>query len=273
MKHRLVLLLLLLFSGQAAADYPLEIIRLQSRPVPEVIPLLKPFIEPGGSIAGMNDQLIVRTSPANLVEIKRILQRIDRPPRRLKISVRQSAGLDATDRAVEADVNTMVGKQGRLMVGPSRGDGLQLRMKKARTRSQLDTTHSVQVLEGYPAFITTGESVPIHDQTTLITRHGLHQQTTTRYRDLVGGFYVVPRLNGTLVSLEIAPQLDRPGNIQGHYDIQRAHTVVSGKLGEWISVGGVSRGTLKHGEQLLKDSRTTSQDERLLELLVEEITP
>lgn len=271
MKHALLLLILLISCTQSAADYPLEIIQLKSRPVAEIIPVLQPFIDPDGSIAGMNDQLIIRTSPDNMVEIRKILRQVDQPPRRLRISVRQSAGNRSSHRAFKTDVSTLVGKQGKVIVGQPRGDGIRLRIKEAQTNSQLDATHTLQVLEGYPAFISTGQSVPVPEQTTILTNNALHQQITTRYKNVSGGFYVRPRITGTVVTLEISPQMNRPGNIQGHYDIQQAHSVVSGRLGEWISIGGVSLDAVENGDGMSKNTHTTSVDDRTIELLVEEI--
>ncbi|WP_321528351.1 hypothetical protein [Sedimenticola selenatireducens] len=271
MKQSLLLLILLIFCAQSAADYPLEIIQLKSRPVAEIIPILQPFIDNDGSIAGMNDQLIIRTSPDNLVEIKKILQRLDQPPKKLQISVRQSAGEHQSQRAVEADMNTMIGKRAKVIVGQPQNGGIRLRMKEARTRSHLDATHTLQVLEGYPAFISTGQSVPVSEQTTIINNNTVYQQTTARYKNVSSGFYVIPRINGSVVTLEISPQMNRTGNTQSHYEIQQAHTTVSGRLGEWISIGGVSQDSVENGHGILKNTRTTNSDDRAMELLVEEI--
>jgi type II secretory pathway component GspD/PulD (secretin) len=273
MKRFILPLILLICSGQLLADYPLEIIQLRSRPVAEMIPLLQPFIARDGSIAGMHDQLIIRTSPDNLAEIKKILRRLDQPPRRLQISVRQSAGSQVSQRSTQADVNGMIGKQAKVIVGNPHDSGLRLRIKEARTRSHLDATHTLQVLEGHPAFIATGQSVPIAEQTTIINNDTVHQQLTTRYKDVTSGFYVVPRINGSIVTLEVSPHLTRPGNQQGRYEIQQAHTVVSGRLGEWITIGGVSRAAARNGDDILKHAQTASSDDRSIELLVEELAP
>ncbi len=273
MKHFLLLLTLLVFCTQAAADYPLEIIQLKSRPVAEMIPILQPFIDHDGSIAGMNDQLIIRTSPDNLAEIRKILQRLDQPPRRLRISVRQSSDSQTAHRGSAADINSMIGKHAKVIVGQPQDDGVRLRMKQAKTRSDMDVTHTLQVLEGYPAFIATGQAVAIPEQTTLIHNNTLYQQRTTRYRNVTSGFYVIPRLQGSRVTLEITPQMDRPGNSPGHYEIQQAHTTISGNLGEWIAIGSVNHETHEQERDLLKSTRTTSSDDRTMELLVEELTP
>lgn len=271
MRHTFVLLILLFSCAQAAADYPLEIIQLKSRPVAEIIPILKPFIDSDGSISGMNDQLIIRTSAANLAEIRQILQRLDQPPRRLRISVRQAAGSQGSQQDLGADINAMVGKQGNVIIGQPGSAGVQLRARQARTRSHSDVTHSVQVLEGHAAFIATGKSVPIPEQTTIVTPNTLRQQRTIRYRDVASGFYVIPRVNGNRVTLEINTQMNRPGNPQGHYDIQQAQTMVTGQLGEWITVGGTSRTTDRTGHDVFREAHTINRNDQAIELLVEEL--
>lgn len=102
MSRLLIVILLALSTVQAQADYPLEIIQLKSRQVNELIPILRPFIDQDGSIAGMNHQLIIRTSEKNLAEIKKILKRLDQPPVRLMVSVRQSAGGSVRERSTQA---------------------------------------------------------------------------------------------------------------------------------------------------------------------------
>ena len=82
-------------AGAAPAQQALEIISLRHRTVEQVLPVLQPLVEPGGTLSGSRGQLFVRASPANVAEIKRALDAIDRPARRLQISVRFD---DAEDR-------------------------------------------------------------------------------------------------------------------------------------------------------------------------------
>src|SRR6185503_13736387 len=72
----------------ASAQHTLEIIPLRHATVEQVIPALRPLLDPGGTLTGQRGQLIVRTSPGNLDEIRRALAAIDRPARRLQILVR-----------------------------------------------------------------------------------------------------------------------------------------------------------------------------------------
>src|SRR2546422_9484166 len=90
------------WAAQSLAQQALEIIPLRHRTVDQVLPALQPLVEPGGALTGQSGQLIVRTSPANLAEIKRALEAIDRPPRRLQISVRFDDSLEAASQGIEA---------------------------------------------------------------------------------------------------------------------------------------------------------------------------
>lgn len=83
---------------------------------------------------------------------------------------------------------------------------------------------------------------------------------------------IIPRLNGEQVTIEISPQMNRPGSRQGIYEIQHAQTMVSGKLGEWIAIGGFNQQVRQTNHGLLREAQTNNCDNHSMELLVEEIT-
>src|SRR5205807_8255459 len=84
------------------AQQALERIPLRHRTADQVLPALQPLVEPGGALTGQAGQIIVRASPANLAESKRALEAIDRPLRRLQISVRFDDSLEAASQGIEA---------------------------------------------------------------------------------------------------------------------------------------------------------------------------
>jgi hypothetical protein len=51
----------------------LEVIELKSKSVEDVLPVLLPLVEPGGTLTGMNNQLFLRASPRNRADIKKAL--------------------------------------------------------------------------------------------------------------------------------------------------------------------------------------------------------
>jgi type II secretory pathway component GspD/PulD (secretin) len=271
MSYRL-LLLLLLFCPPLLADYPLEIIELKGRTVEEMIPIIRPLVEPDGSVVGMQNQLIIRTSPENLREINKLIQRLDHPPRQLMIYVRQGVAANRSGTGVRTDVNTMVGKDAKVVVGkPGPDEGVRFRVRSARTKSHLDATQHIRTIEGRPAFIATGKSVPIQEHTTTYYGDVVQHRDTTKFRDVTTGFYVTPQLIGDQVSLRISPHMERAGRVQGTYDIQYAYTTIRGRLGEWIDIGGTSRGSFRDRDGILRSVTTSGHEDRSIQLLVEEL--
>lgn len=269
---KIIALLLLLTGMPVLADYPLEIIELKGRQVEEIIPLIRPLVGEDGTVTGMNNQLIIRTSEDNLREIRRILARVDRAPRRLVVSVRQGVDDQREARKLAADVNAMVGENTKIIVGhPTKEDTVRLTARKNTTRSDLDVTHRVQTMEGYPAFIATGKSVPIHSYRRYWGGpYPPRGELYTQYRDVTTGFYVTPRLNGDRVTLEVSPQMERLGRMERTFDIQRASTVVGGTLGEWIAVGGAERSGNGDGRGIARSAATRNRQQRDIYIKVEE---
>src|SRR5438132_2587955 len=93
---------LITLAGQAAGQNMLEILQLRHRTAEQVLPVLRPLVEPGGTLTGEGNQLIVRVSPANFAELKRALEAIDQPLRRLQISVRFDEAVESASQGLEA---------------------------------------------------------------------------------------------------------------------------------------------------------------------------
>lgn len=79
------------------AELGIEVIELRYRTVEQVLPILQPLVPKPGTVSGMHSSLVVRTTPGNLAEIRRVLEAIDRVPRRLMITVRQDADASRAD--------------------------------------------------------------------------------------------------------------------------------------------------------------------------------
>jgi type II secretory pathway component GspD/PulD (secretin) len=267
------LLALLLAAGCAAAqEAVLEVIPLRHRTAAELIPIIQPLLVRDGSVSGFQGQLIVRTTPANLAEIKRILASVDTAPRQLIITVRQDADLDQSRSAAEVS-GSVGGDRGRVTVpgGPdSRGGSVVLREGDASVRLQVlegsrslsdRNTQSVRIMEGREAFVRIGQSMPVRErqvQRSVVGGRVVEQVVeTTQFRDAATGFYVLPRVSGDRVTLDISPQretLSKPPH--GGVSVQSMVTTISGRLGEWMEIGGI--GVDASGQQSVLLGRTTT---------------
>jgi hypothetical protein len=237
---RLVFLVLLGAAPAAGqAQQPLEIISLRHRTVEEVLPALRPLLEPGATLSGMRGQVFVRTSPTNLAEIRRALDAIDRPSRRLQISVRYDDAAAAQRRELGASG-----------VISSSGSRVTITAEDARSGSAERVDQRMQVMEGGRAYIFAGQSRPLGGET----------------QDIATGFEVTPRVSGDRVVLEIATQKESPGGRPGTVQGQRAVSTVSARLGEWAEISGTS-------SQLANEGRASvrAAESRRVWLKVEEV--
>ncbi len=280
--------ILVLAAAPARAQSVVEVIALHYRTAEEVIPILQPMLDPGGTLSGFRGQLIVRTTPENLVEIKRILASVDAAPRQLLITVRQDA--DGSARRSTADVSGNIGNDNaRVVVPPAtrerQGGRVVIQDGDSRVRAHvLDSastlsdrnTQTLRVSEGREAFIQVGQSVPVRGRQ--VTRSVVGGQVveqsvdSTEYRDVMTGFYVRPRLSGDRVMLDISPQRESlSGDVRGGVNVQRVVTTVSGRLGEWIEIGGIGQDASGQQAVLLGRTSSSASDRRRVLVKVDEV--
>ncbi len=224
--HRIVLLAAALgLPLPVAGQHALEVIPLRHSTVEQVLPALRPLLEPGGTLTGQAGQLIVRASPGNVAELRQALEAIDRPRRRLQISVRFDDTGEQSRRSLEAG--------GRI---GNRGSEVEVRAQDARRSDETRINQRVQVLEGARAVILFGESRPMVVRERIQTPLGPVGEDRIVMRETASGFEVVPRLTGQRVQLDIAPQRERFA-AGGSVDAQRVATSTSASLGEWFEIG------------------------------------
>ena len=210
---RLVLAALLFAIAPASiAQQPLEIIPLRHRTADQVLPVLQPLLEPGATLSGMRGQLFLRASPANADDIKRALAAIDRPAKRLQISVRLDDAAERERREVQASGS--VGSGGVRFSGSA---------QDARSTAAERVDQRLQVLEGSRAYINTGQS------------RLMRLPDGTVVQELAAGFEVVPRVSGDRVHLDIAQQRETVAQSQ------RLGTSTTARFGEWVEIGGVAQ--------------------------------
>lgn len=264
-------LLLLLCSVAVQADYPVTIIELRHQTVDEMLPLVKPFVGADGSATGMHNKLLIRTSPANLAEIRKIVDRFDETPRQLMIYVAQGNLANRSGQSAQASVQAS-GEQGSIEIGktpPYRTrDGIHVRLNRNDALKDANITQQVRATEGRPALIQAGAAIPV---TTGYRYPNGGFQTTQTYTNATSGFYVTPRINGDRVTLQISTSRDEPGR-QPNIKIQHVSTVVTGRLNEWIPIGGIDSSSSQSGSGILSASERQYNSQKPISLLVEDVS-
>jgi Type II secretory pathway, component PulD len=268
-----------------AEEMILEVIPLKSRMSSDVVEILRPLVAPGGTVTGMNNQLIIKTTPDNLAELMRVLESLDKPPRRLLISVRQdSAGISygqeqaLSGKYSQGDVTTEIKDPSRTHEGlvvsaqDEKGNVVRYRQQDKSATSNDQNSFRVQSTEGYPAFINAGQSIPVPNRTTYVTPNGVVVNDATEYMDATTGFYVLPRLNGDQVTLLVAPSLSKasPGKAPV-FDVQNVETTATGRLGEWIAIGGINQDMNSSNRRILSSSSSQRQLSNTILIKVDEV--
>lgn len=256
---RAVVLLLAAWGIGLAGAQDLQVIELRHRLADELIPVLQPLLEPGAALTGMDSMLFVRTSPDNFEQLRAAVALLDRKPRQLLVTVGQGTverdsgqSLRGTATIGDGDVQVGVNRP------PADDPGVSVAIAQGSQRADLHDVSTVRMLEGSETYIAIGRSAPVTTTQVIPGRGGPAVVQSTDYREASTGFYATARVNGDLVTLELSPRQQRWRNASadGRIDTAAVTTQVSGRLGEWMPIGGAEEtsqrtddGLLSHGRQ------------------------
>ncbi|MBD3620062.1 MAG: hypothetical protein HUJ28_11370 [Chromatiales bacterium] len=236
----LLALLLAALGGTAiaAAGDRLEIIELRNRPAEEVIPLVRPLLQPQDALTGTGYQLIIRAAPERIREVRELVRQLDQAQKNMLVTVSAGRAEDLRDREIGAS-GRIENERGSVTLGDTDEEGLHGTLRERSTRGQTTRASSLRVLEGQSAFIRTGGDVPYVTTAAIITGNRVITSSGVEYRRVETGFYVTPRISGDRVYLHIRPVQQ---SLQSDQTIatQEAVTTISGPVGEWITIGGVA---------------------------------
>ena len=262
--RRLIFIALLCLSGSVPADgTQVEVIQIMSRPAATLIDTLTPLIGEHSSLSAHHDKLVVKGTRAEIDAIRTLLRNLDRPARRLLIEVRQvgSQSLSSKDFGYGAHTDNV--RLGQVAPGSDAG----IRFQGIQTRGRDDGLQRVQALDGLPATILVGQSVPVYQAYEYIGRYPVARGYEVDYRDTASGFIALPRLHGDQVTVEIFQQQERP-SYNARFDHQQAATVLRGKLGQWLTLGSIGGNASDSEIAIGRSFQTRRRQDRQLELRV-----
>jgi len=270
--RRFVLLAMAILAGSPARADEMEIIDLHHRRADDIIPIVLPLLESGGALTGADDKLFVRSSPANLAQIREAVAAVDRPQRQLLITVGQGtvAARDGTSVRGSATIGS-----GDVQVGvnrpPAGESGATVIAGSRSVQTDQQNTSSIRALEGSEAYISVGKSVPFTSSTITTGWYPPVAQQSTSFRDVTTGFYATARVSGDVVTLEISSRQQDYRAQDETIDTRGATSVVTGRLGEWIELGAVREAQSGSSSGLLVWGRHTGGAEYSARVKVDEI--
>jgi hypothetical protein len=192
--------------------------------VDEIIPIVRSLLKPNQAISGTGYKLILRASSETVAEVRRMLSQLDQGLSNLLISVRQGDAMDA-ERNETAAIIRYDSETGGAVSGSVARD---------RIGRDWQGVQRVRVLEGNPAHIQTGVTLFQPD----VVRS--YEGTTVTYgsqRNIGTGFYVLPRLKGNRVNLEISPYRATQGGATTQSGIlSRSNSRTDNRFGIYLKV-------------------------------------
>jgi hypothetical protein len=256
---RLLLLLCLLPAPLAVAG-ELRIETIHSMRAAELQPVLAPLAEPEGEVGVYRDQLVIRATPEKMAEIRALLEKLDRPLKNLRISVRRNEQSSASHSGFSG--------RGRVGVRDGKvGGQVDLQAGKEQHSARDETRYSLAAQEGDTVFITTGTDLPVLS----VARSGKQQ--------ILAGQVYVPVQSG----VEVTPHLQPDGRAVLDISVRQAEagsagirreetrTVLTVKLGEWTPLSSIERSVSGESRGALGRAQWQGHSNAPLEILLEEM--
>lgn len=231
---KILFALLLSISLSAFAQTELRVFTLQHHFAKDLYSVITPLVGEEGTVTGMNNQLIVRATPAQLLEIESVIAAMDVPRANRKITVASNRNQQSTYNNTELSGNVNIGN---VTIGNrQRGQGASIDVTRQQNQSSQKSQQFIQVVDGQRAFIQVGTLVPFTQDWLLITKRYTQLTRTTDWVEVSTGFAVSPRTIGNQVEVEVTPRITNLRSQQS-IDFETLTTVVRVNLGEWINIG------------------------------------
>ncbi|WP_231383535.1 hypothetical protein [Methylobacter luteus] len=266
-RTRLLLIFMLLFGKLAFAGQSIiEVIPLANRPASEIQPLLAPLLDSTDHVIANGSNLVVKTTPERLAEIRALVSELDTRLNNLVITVVQSRHLTAEELNAAARVR-ISGPIDDLSKARASIHGYY-----SQTQDQYanESTQTIRTLEGNTAYIQAGSAHPTESVQIFDSGYGPTVSTTTGFIETTTGLAVTPRLSGEQAILDVSPWSDKL-NTRGQTETQNAQTTIRVKLGEWVELGGINEDSQRSDSGNLARIRQTGQERLRILVKVDKI--
>ncbi|MBN9229789.1 MAG: type II/III secretion system protein [Legionella sp. 40-6] len=203
------ILVVLMSSSLYAQNMITKVIPLQYIPAEKAIQLMQPLLQPGESLSGSGQTLMVKVNDSTLTQIRSVLHQIDIPPVTFHISVHQGDPQWLSSQNDNAEVNS------------------------TQQQAQLLQDQSVNVMSGDSALVALDQEVPIVTS----VGGGYFAGITYQQHQIHNGFLVRPVLRGSQVQLSVRRLREQANPAGGQqFDSQKVDTTVMVPLNKWVSL-------------------------------------
>jgi hypothetical protein len=261
MRSLWISLLLIVLSQAVLAQRTLDTISLQQADARQIIPALRPHLSEGSSISQFQNTLVINATEKEWQAVRKLLKQLDQQGKQLLITVRTDGNQNESRESVNVD-GSWGNDNVRISTSPS---GIQtethtrITVSNRNAHSSSAGDQSVRATEGYPAYISTGQSVPIRSHS--------YYGKTTELVDVSSGFYVTAFITDNQVQLQLNQKNDQLQ--KGQIKTQQLQSSVNGQLGQWITIGSLGDNKRRDSEGILSTGKQAQSSDQLIYLKVE----
>jgi len=226
--------ILCLFASLVWAEQKIDTIQLNHRLAVEILSEVQAFLSKEATARAFNDYIIVQANPAELTQIKQLINQLDTPLQRLKVSVLRTDEKLSQQHSLEAGADLSINNEGTSAAASINAWST----NKVRNKDHL---YQAQGIAGNPILISMGEDIPQQQQEILIFPSGaIAVQSSTDYISINNGFQAVARvLPNHQVIIDIHPRFAQLSKRNGIIQSSEIISSISGPVGTWIELGHI----------------------------------
>jgi hypothetical protein len=223
-----------LFSCIAWADNQIETIQLNHRLAVEILPEVEPFLPQNATARAFNEFIIIKAEPNDIKELKQLINTLDTPLQRLKVTVLRTDEVLSDQQAFGINADVAVSNEGT-------SGSVTVRKWSTESSRNKDQYYQAQGIAGRPIIITMGQDIPQQDIYLVVLPYGgFAAQSNTYYLNINNGFQAVARiLPNNQVTVDIHPQFSQFNKRNRNIDSSQIISSISGPAGTWLELGRI----------------------------------
>lgn len=250
-----------LFSVSIYADgstSSIETIELRHRLATEVLSDIQAFLPEESTARAFQNLIIIKADPDTVDEIRNLVQQLDQPLQRIKITVVKTDQIFNDQQETQASVGVEV-EDGDVSANA------QVSHWSTKGNRDKDQHFKAQGIAGNPITISMGQDVPQHEQLIFVGTHGdMAVETSTSYISLDNGFQAVARLLADQrVHVDIHPFFANLSRRNGTIEQSQIITTLVGPVGQWLELGHITDEENIENSGVTRYSSHQSQQQRL----------
>lgn len=259
------LLVFFLFGTLPSHAEEIQLLQLKHRTAEELLPLIQPMNH-RVKLTANGYQLIARGSPTDIAELESLIAQLDQALRQFLIRVRFSDDQASTAASQNGNVRIETGRDRQVAIGAN--------INHHSTQRQGQDGYVARATEGMPTLISMGSQRPGYVYQAYDPARGGGVILQSNPVQTSSGFYARVRANGNLVTIEVAPQKSSFDEERGNQiNVQQMQTEITGRLGEWIELGGVNQSSEYQGSGTLHSTHRDNHSNNNIYIQVEEVQP